>query len=342
VESTSAVPLVSALIVFHRDTPYLRPTIASVLAQTFRDFELILVDNGTGLTAAALGEIGRDPRIRFVRLPRNEGIAAGHNAGVASASGEFVALLDYDDLALPERFERQVAALRLDPEMALVSALAERIDPDGRVIGSEFCFTEPAAHFAYSQFAAVVVTPAITARRQFLQDFPYRSAFPFAGDLDFQARAVERGRFGVVPEVLLQYRWYPGQTTQTRAPSLEQSRCVIQIITARRRAGRAEDLESALAVVTGAGESLSAVWRRGAELCLNENFPVVAAYQARRSLAVRRSAAATFQAFRLATRAWAQARRGQRVAVTRMFFTGPVRALGLSPAQISGHAPKGG
>lgn len=330
---TAPVPAVSVLLVFHRDTPFLRPAIASVLAQTFSDFELLLVDNGTGLTAAALGEAGRDPRLRWIRLPRNAGIPAGHNAGVAAACGEFVALLDYDDLALPARLERQVAALRADPGLGLVSSLAERIDEsDRRSGGGVFCLPDPAGHRAYSLYAAPVVTPAAMARRGLLQALPYRAEFPLAADLDFQARAMEQTRFAVLPETLLHYRWYPEQTTQRRSAEIGRSRAAIALCTARRRAGRPEALaETLVALDQTPARSASAAWRCAAERALAETFPVLAAYAARRLFALDRAPRVAVTAARLASRAIASAR-GQRRLAARMFLTGPVRALGLRPA----------
>jgi glycosyltransferase involved in cell wall biosynthesis len=324
------MPAVSVLMVFHRDTPFLRPAIASVLGQTFRDFELLVVDNGTGLTAEALGPLGADPRIHWVRLARNEGIAAGHNAGVAAAQGEFIALLDYDDLALPQRLEKQVAALRADSGLGLVSALADRIDAGGKVTGKVFCIPDPAGHRAYAQYAAPVITPVATGRRELFASIPYRPEFPFAADLDFQARATEHWRFAVLPEVLLQYRWYDDQTTQQKLAKIEQSRCAISLLTARRRAGRPEKLAEVLGME--AGLSPAEYSRRTADLCIMEGFHELAAYRARRSLAWERSPSSAWAAVRLGVQAWRRAGGAERGRVTRMFFTGPVRALGLQPA----------
>jgi hypothetical protein len=324
------MPAVSVVMVFHRVTPFLLPAVRSVLTQTFRDLELVLVDNGTGAGLAPLGEWRRDPRVRMVPLPSNEGIAAGHNAGVAAARGEFIALLDYDDIALPHRLEQQLAWLRADPGLGLISGLADRIDADGRITGRVFCLPESAAHWAYAQFAAPVVTPAATGRREVFLGAPYRPAFPFAADLDFQARVVDRWRTAVVPDVLLHYRWYPAQTTQQKVSAIEQSRCAIQVLTARRRAGRPEAMETALRLI----DPLSAAntWRRAAAQCLGEGFAGLAAYQARRSLALDRSTTGARLAANLAVRAWRRARGSERWLVMRMFFTGPVRALGLRPA----------
>ena len=62
------MPAVSVVTVFHRDSPFLRPAIASILAQTFRDFEYVLVDNGTGMGPEVVGPMGADPRLGWVRV----------------------------------------------------------------------------------------------------------------------------------------------------------------------------------------------------------------------------------------------------------------------------------
>ncbi len=324
------MPLVSVIMVFHRDQPFLRPAIASVLDQSLRDLELVLVDNGTGLAAGALGERGRDPRIRWVRLARNEGIPAGHNAGIVAATGEFIALQDYDDVALPPRLERQVQALHEDPALNFVSALAEKIDERERSMGYVFCLPDSATHFIYSQYAGVVVTAVGMGRREVFQRWPYRPEFPFAADLDFQARMAEAGRMVVIPEVLLRYRWYSRQTTQVNTVSIEQSRCVIGLTTARRRARRPEELAAAWDVVRTASAAES--WRRGAKLCLEEGFTTLAAYQARRSFVMDRTARSAAVALRLGLSAWHRSTPGEKALTAKMFLRGPVRAFGLRPA----------
>ncbi len=323
------MPVVSLLMVFHRDSPYLRPALASALNQTWRDLEVVLVDNGTRLSADALGELGRDPRLRWVRLTANAGIPAGHNAGVAAAQGEFVALQDYDDLSEPDRLARQVETLRRKPDVALVAGRAVRIDENERPIGEVFCLPRAEEHAGYAPYGGPIVTPAAMGRRELFQAFPYRPEFPFAADLDFQARAVEQREFAVLPEVMLRYRWYGAQTTQERRREIEQSRSVIQLLSARRRAGRPERMADAWAAIRA--DSAGEAWRRGARSCLVEGYVVYAAYQARRSFACDRTAAGAWAALRLGGRATAAARSGQRRLAARMFFTGPVRALRLHP-----------
>jgi glycosyltransferase involved in cell wall biosynthesis len=320
------MPQVSVLMVFHRDHEFLRPAIGSLLAQTFRDFELVLVDNGTGLAPEALGALGADPRLRWVRLPRNEGIVGGHNAGIAATRGEFVALMDYDDLSEPKRLEKQVAALQADVGLGLVSARAQRINEHDEAGDAVFCLADPAGYLGYSQYGAPLVTPAAMGRREVFVAMPYRPEFPFAADLDFQSRVAERWRMSTLRDVLLHYRWYPGQTTQQKSALIENSRSAISLATARRRAGHAENL--AALVADGRDACPADYSLRVGRQALAEGHAVLAAYRARRAIALDARVAA--KALALAAQAWRAA--ADRRAVRRMFLSGPVRALGLRPA----------
>ena len=327
----AAMPAVSVIMVFHRDTPYLRPAIASVLGQTWRDLELVLVDNGCGLPDGELGEAGREPRVRRVRLARDDGIGVAANAGLAAARGEFIAIADSDDLSLPSRLEQQVAALRADAGLGLVSAWADRIDEAGRPLGGRiFTLREPGEFPAYAQYAAPLVHPVATGRREVFAATPFRPPFRYTSELDFYARATERWRMAVLPEVLLRYRFYSTQTTQRHAANIEQSRCAINLLTARRRAGRPEELDG----MDWMSEAVPAAeyCRRTAAQCLAEGFAVPAAYLARRSLVLERSPISVVGAARLAARAWRLAPARERRRVAAMFLTGPVRALNLRPA----------
>ena len=322
------MPLVTALMVFHRDTPFLRPAIASVLGQTLTDLELLLVDNGTGLTAETFGLSGKDPRVRWIRRSQNDGIPMAHNAGIEAARGEFVALLDYDDIALPNRFARQVEHLRRDGDIGLVSSLAETIDERGVVVGWEFALLGRAAQRAYASFAAPVVTPAYTGRRDVFARFPYRTEFPHAADFDFLTRAAEAVTMEGVPEVLTHYRRYAEQTTQARAAEIEYSRAMVRTAAARRLAGRPENLaELGTAVKTGSAPAVSCRW--WAKCNLADGLPVLGAYHARRSIVLDRRPANVLAACRLGLSALRAATGDERPLARRMFFRGPVKALGL-------------
>jgi GT2 family glycosyltransferase len=322
------------MVVFHRVTPFLLPTVQSVLGQTFRDLELVLVDHGTGAGLTPLGESGRDPRIRLVSRPENEGIACGYNQAIAHARGEFIALLDHDDIALPRRIERQIEFLRANPRFGMVSTLAVAIDERGDVTGPEFSLLTERDQYVFSAYTAPAVMPSYTGRREVFERFRYRREVSYACDYDLLARAAEAWPICGVPEVLMHYRHHAGQTTNVRAAAHVLAACVARHLAARRRAGRAEDL-AGMVVEFGSwlGEAPppAETYARFAECALRDGFARLAVYHARKLLSVRRDLPTLFEATRVLQAALRMEPRGAAL-LLRLFFTGPLRAHGLRPA----------
>lgn len=328
------MPIASFVTVFHRVTPFLLPAVQSILGQTLTDLELILVDNGTGVGTQPLGPAGQDPRIRMVSLPSNLGIAAGLNAGVAAARGEFVALLDSDDIALPRRLERQVAALRADPALGLVSSCAETIDGEGCVIGREFALVGATEQQVFTAYSMPAPAPSYTGRVECFRRFPYEPAFRFAMDYDFVARVAEVHGIAGVPEVLMQYRSHSQQVSVLEPAEQILNACIIRLLTARRRAGRSEDSAATLAVMArwlAEGLAVREIYRRFADWSLRERFPLLAVYHARKVVSARRRPIEAVWATGILARALRQSQTNRGL-LLRMFFGGPLRAHGLKPA----------
>lgn len=124
------MPLVSAAIITHNRAEYLPDAITSVLGQTFRDFELVVVDDGSTDATPDVVAPYLD-RIRYVRQ-ENRGKAAARNAAVQLAEGELIAFCDSDDAWLPDRLERQLAVLERRPEVGMVHGQVELVDADLR------------------------------------------------------------------------------------------------------------------------------------------------------------------------------------------------------------------
>ena len=126
------MPVVSVLMTTFNGAGFIGASIVSVLAQSFTDFELIVVDDGsTDATAQVLAGIG-DPRMRVLRQAANGGVVAARNAGFLAARGRYVAALDHDDLSHPERLARQVAYLNAHAGVVLVATEIEIEEPAGR------------------------------------------------------------------------------------------------------------------------------------------------------------------------------------------------------------------
>ena len=130
-------PTISVILPVFNGGPYLEPMLESLLAQTYGDFEIVCVDDGStdGSSAILARFAERDPRVRVWRQV-NSGIIAARNAAISRARGAFLALQDQDDLSEPRRFEAQIAAFACDPELVLCGTQAMQIDGKDRKLHS--------------------------------------------------------------------------------------------------------------------------------------------------------------------------------------------------------------
>lgn len=126
-------PRVTVLVAVKDGLPWVREAVESVLAQTWKDCELLVVDDGSADGTAEAVEGYGDPRIRVLRNERNVGQVPSLNRGLEQARGEYVARLDADDRMLPERLARQVAVLDAEPSVALVGTWMDVVDEQGRL-----------------------------------------------------------------------------------------------------------------------------------------------------------------------------------------------------------------
>lgn len=210
VESKPKPPLVSVLLPVYNAADYVEQAVRSILAQTLRDFELIVIDDGsTDQSGAILTELARqDARIRLVRRP-NTGIVGALNEALALARADLVARMDADDIAWPARLHKQAAYLAQHPECVAVGSAILVIDPLGDPI------KEPTQALSHEEIDAqllsgygwALVHPAAMMRRQaVLAIGGYRTQYNKVEDLDLFLRLAEQGRLANLPDVLLSFR----------------------------------------------------------------------------------------------------------------------------------------
>jgi glycosyltransferase involved in cell wall biosynthesis len=190
------MPRISAAIITHNRAHYLEEAITSVLDQTCRDFELIVVDDGSTDDTEAVIEPYLD-RIRYVRQER-QGKAAARNAAVELAQGELVAFCDSDDAWYPDRLERQLAAFEQAPEVGMVHGHVTVIDSESRVlpertdaIRSEFgsAHQNGATYASYASDCKCLSSTILVRREVFETVGPYDSALAIE-DYDFYLRVL--------------------------------------------------------------------------------------------------------------------------------------------------------
>ena len=182
----------------------------SILAQTFTDFEFLVVDDGSAdETPDILARYAiQDRRVRILTNERNLGLIASLNKGLAAASGELIARMDADDVAYPERIQRQVDYLGAHPDCVAVGCRILSIDAEGLPIRRERqSESHDGIEWVYFRGLGGMPHPGVTFRRQAAVDIGgYQEQFPAAEDVDFFLRLAEHGKLANLPLVLLKYR----------------------------------------------------------------------------------------------------------------------------------------
>ncbi len=206
----SAPPSVSVYMPAYNVAPYVRQAVQSILDQTFRDFEFIIIDDGSkDDTLSILKEYeSRDDRIRLVTRP-NMGVSATANEAINMARGEFVARIDGDDIAQPARLEKQVEYLRANPKCVVVGSNVLLIDEDGLplYVMPQVAFGHERIEAAFWKHGWSMVQPACTFRREaILAIGGYRTHLSLHEDHDLFLRLAERGTLENLPDVLQWYR----------------------------------------------------------------------------------------------------------------------------------------
>lgn len=237
--------LVSVVMPTYNNGPYLRVAIDSILNQTYTDFELIIVDDASTDNAAEILSSYKDPRIRVIRHDVNAGVSISRNDGMNASVGEYIAVMDGDDVSYPLRLELQVKFLDSHPDYVVVGcSVYDNIDLDGsllfrtqmvseneeiqRTLVQKWCF-----HHASIMF-----------RRELLDQINgYRKEFVVAEDHDFLLRALEHGKAYNIDANLTAYRINLKSLTMLKMESIAKyEKCAIDL-SKKRRAGESENLE---------------------------------------------------------------------------------------------------
>ncbi|HUA87967.1 MAG TPA: glycosyltransferase [Steroidobacteraceae bacterium] len=255
---------------------YLRDAVESVRAQTFRDWDLILADDGSEApTLAYLAELARLPQVTILRLPHSGKPSTARNAALRAARGAHVAFLDSDDLWLPEKLEAQVALQRAQPVCRWSYVAMERIHEDGTLMQGEPVRATPAGTIFEPLLclAADVSMSAVMAERTLLQEVGlFDEALPYFEDFDLFLRLSLASEAGVVTRPLVRMRSHDhhysanrigmleGRAALLRKMQPEAERLGLAAVGRRERQGNLADLARAYAAAHRPGAALRCLW----------------------------------------------------------------------------------
>ena len=204
-------PLVTVLIPTFNYAHYLPESVASVAQQTFRDFEVVVVDDGSVDDTAAVVAGLECPNLRYVRHEQNRGLPAARNTGLAIARGRYVALLDADDVMKPSNLARKVEVLERHRDVALVHGPVEPMDDRGRPLGR----TRANGHeeirienlFPKILHGNLIACSSVLARKEAIDELGgFDPRLRYAEDWDLWVRLSHRFKFAYLPEPLVRYR----------------------------------------------------------------------------------------------------------------------------------------
>jgi glycosyltransferase involved in cell wall biosynthesis len=219
-------PAASVIFPVYNPGKYLDAAIESILSQSFGDFELLLLNDGS--TDGSLERLEHyaslDDRCK-VYSTTNHGIVKTLNEGVRLAAGDILFRMDHDDISRPDRFEMQMQYLEEHPECVLVGSKVQLIDPDGlpiREMGDRIKHEDIDEGLSWG--GAFIFHPAVAMRKSaVVQIGGYRAEYEYCEDLDLFLRLAEVGRLANLPDVLLEYRQltssmsYSGRDRQFKA-----------------------------------------------------------------------------------------------------------------------------
>ncbi len=200
-------PAISVVLPAYNAARWIGESLESILSQSFDDFELIVVNDGSTDGTASVVERFGDPRIRLMSNDTNRGIIFSLNRGIEESRGRYIARMDADDIARPERLARQIAFMEAHPEVGLCGTWARKFVPcgprwvqrgptDSRSLKATLLFSTPFIH------------PTVMIRRSVLSvhNLRYDQAFPMVEDYRLWCEMALTTELAIIPEVLLEYR----------------------------------------------------------------------------------------------------------------------------------------
>lgn len=201
-----AGPTVSIGLPFFNAEKTLAAAVRSIVAQTFQDWELILLDDGSSDESLAIARSFSDPRVRVVSDGENRGISHRLNQAVSLARGKYFFRMDGDDLAFPLRLQRQHDFLEMHPEVDLVASNAIFFKDADDILGTLNVSSHHAAIVARPHAGFYMPHPSWAGRLQWFKENRYDSDFNGAEDQELLYRTFRASRFACLEEPLLCYR----------------------------------------------------------------------------------------------------------------------------------------
>lgn len=212
----SMAPLVSVLMPAFNAEKHIAQAIESILQQTYSHFELLILDDGSTDRTKEIIDQFDDGRIVRIDLTENQGLVRARNQLVAAAKGKYIAFLDADDIALPNRLQLQVSFLALGEADICGGAYYSLYDGSGKIKSSKQRYSDADIR-ALITVCSPLCNPAVMGRADIFKKHPYQTGKDYAEDYSLWAELALAGcRFANLHEKLITYRIHSSQTSQVK------------------------------------------------------------------------------------------------------------------------------
>ena len=206
--------MVSVIMPAYNAEKYIAQAIESILGQTYGDFEFIIINDCSCDRTEEIILTYDDPRIVYLKNQQNLGVAKTLNKGLAMAKGEYIARMDADDIAMPERLAKQVAFLDGNEDVAVLGTNVETFNEAGTIC-TGWSATDPEQMKVDLLFACGLAHPSVMMRTEAIRQLGgYDPEFNGLEDYELWCRVTEKYQITTLPDILLKYRIHGSQVTQ--------------------------------------------------------------------------------------------------------------------------------
>ena len=205
--------LISVILPVYNSEKYILEAIQSILNQTYTNFELIILDDGSTDNTLSIVRNFDDKRISVLKSVKNYGIVYQLNKGIDNSNGEFIARMDADDISYPDRFQKQIDFLNTNPQIDVLGSFAKKIGEEVGLI--QYKYNKPKQISFLLNFYCYMLHPTVMMRKRILSKFKYSSDYPLAEDYGLWCQINNGNNLYILDEVLLDYRIHNEQTNKS-------------------------------------------------------------------------------------------------------------------------------
>lgn len=218
-----SAPIVSVVLPYFNSGQFLGAAIESILGQTFTEFELLLINDGSTDGSREIAAGYNDKRIVMIDNPGNKGLIYSLNTGLEQAKGKYIVRMDADDLSMPERIKKQVAFMEATPGIG--AAGCSYYSFSERSVKKVYAIEEPEVLRTLLLFNSCLCHPAAIIRKAVLDEhhIRYNPAYPHAEDYDLWIQISKVSKLGNVKDFLIKYRRHEKQVTALQKKGVKET-----------------------------------------------------------------------------------------------------------------------